>query len=293
MKRRGFQAFAGAICSLLLGSAVVNAHEDPLGEIHPEVSEKDGNFAIKFRASIPNQTPEDWLNPKYFGMIFSPQGKLLAPRHAIPTSPPDKEHSDPESPSKESLRVGELTGTFTKDPSGKPGYAIESPDGSTRRVKLLWPDGVKLVHLESSIPTKEGIAVIGKEDLEILKVYWFPLEEGVKPTILTIGVTECIYDFPVASNPVFAGGRLWVAYMRPEMAGAGDDKKKVTKLRLWSWKPGEKDARDEELDSPGDWNTSLSLCAIGDRLCLAYHCVNYSKWKSEESRIVTVFREAK
>ena len=90
----------------------------------------------------------------------------------------------------------------------------------------------------------------------------------------------------MASNLAFAGGKFWVAYMK----GEGED---GVKLRLWSWKPGDKEARNEVLDSPGFWNSHLSLAAIGDRLCLAYHCAEASGPKYDVARIVTVFRDAK
>ena len=37
----------------------------------------------------------------------------------------------------------------------------------------------------------------------------------------------------------------------------------------------------------------LSLAAVGDRLCLAYHCVEGPGFLQQQARIVTVFREAK
>ena len=133
------------------------------------------------------------------------------------------------------------------------------------------------------------MAITGKEgeaglDGGLLKFYWFAHESTSDPMILTIGRTACIYHFPVASNITFAGGRYWVAYMRPTEG-------EVLKLSLWSWKPGDKKARVEDLDSPPDWNSHLSMTAIGDRLCLAYHCVTGPRY-FENARIETIFRKA-
>jgi hypothetical protein len=68
------------------------------------------------------------------------------------------------------------------------------------------------------------------------------------------------------------------------------------KLWLWSWAPGEKSGRVDELNSPADWNSHLSLAAIGDQLCLAYHAVPRPEDESfgvlSTARIFTVFHKA-
>jgi len=122
----------------------------------------------------------------------------------------------------------------------------------------------------------------GKEDAEILKFYWFAHDSLEEPKVLSIGTTACIYDFPVASNIVFAGGRYWVAYMRP----TGDE----LKLSLWSWQPGNKKGQIDDLEYPTTWNSSLSMAAIGERLCLAYH---WAPRYPGTAQIITVFHQAK
>ena len=187
--------------------------------------------------------------------------------------------------------MGESTVIFQGDQSPKPDYVLESPGGKLMRVRLPWPKSVSLSLFEDALVTSEGIAITGKEggdhrEDDPLKFYWFAHEETGAPVILNLGATACIYEFPVASNIAFAGGRFWVAYMRPT-----DDGQDL-KLALWSWKPGEKDGRVVVLDSPAFWNSHLSMAAIGDRLCLAYHCVVPDRANNQNARIVTVFRKA-
>jgi hypothetical protein len=184
------------------------------------------------------------------------------------------------------VRVGDATVIFQGDQEGKPGYLLRSADGKITPVALPWPKVVSLSLFEAVAVTAEGIAITGKENRTDLKFYWFPFGSTASPTILNLGPTVCIYDFPVASNPVFAGGKFWVAFM------GGDEEEGATKLFLWSWKSGEKEAKKEVLDSPGFWNSHLSMAAIGDRLCLAYHCETRENPMAPQAKIITVFRKA-
>lgn len=262
-----------------------SGHSDPWGDIHPKVSVKDGNFAITFRTSVDDEVPNYTAKDNVSRVIYAPDGRLVAPRHPLERKRSWQELGPVGLYGRQS-RLGDSTVIFEDNQAGQPGYLLKSPDGRITRVYLPWPKDVNLTLFEDAAVVPEGIAMTGKQDREILKFYWFPHESAEAPTILSIGATACIYDFPVASNLAFAGGKFWLAYMK----GEGED---GVKLRLWSWKPGEKESRDEVLDSPGFWNSNLSLGAIGNRLCLAYHCADESGPRPGVARIVTVFRDAK
>ena len=165
------------------------------------------------------------------------------------------------------------------------GILLKGPDGAITKVTLPWPKGVALSLCEDVVATPEGLAFTGKEDPEILRFYWFAHESVEAPARVTIGATQCIYDFPVASNIAFAASRYWVAFMRGnEEAGS--------EVVMWSWKPGESKGRERVLDAPAHWNSHLSLAAIGDRLCLAYHCAGQANHYRSDARIETVFLKA-
>jgi hypothetical protein len=259
-----------------------SGHSDPWGDIHPQVSVVDGRFAIVFNTSLPDRVADYSDEKPVYRMIFEADGRLFTPRHPLERRRSWQEMAPVGLYGRE-MRLGDSTVILQGNSSGRPDYLLKSADGKTTRVRLPWPKDLSLHLFEDAVVTAEGIAITGKER-EPLKFYWFAHEETVAPVVLTIGTTACIYDFPVASNIAFAGGRFWVAFMRPE--GSED-----LKLALWSWKPGEKDGRVEILDSPAYWNSHLSMAAIGDRLCLAYHC-EVPVSSDRNARIVTVFRKA-
>ena len=265
----------------------VIAHSDPWGDIHPQVLVMNDKFAIDFNTSRADQQETFTAARPVQRVIYTADGKLFAPRHPLHR---DRSYSEmgPAGIYGTSARLGDSTIIFQGRQSGQPDYLLKSADGKFTRVRLPWPDHVSLSLLENVLVVPEGIAMTGKEGKDHspndpLRFYWFAHESTGKPALLTIGPTACIYQFPVASNLAFAGGRFWLAYMRPT--------KEDLKLALWSWKPGDKAARVEDLDSPADWNSDLSLAAIGDRLCLAYHCVNSREYPGN-AEIVTVFRKA-
>lgn len=276
---------------LLLGLVeIALAHSDPWGDIHPQVSVVDGKFSVVFRSSQPEQVSDYSEGKPVQQMIFNADGTLFAPRHPLKQMRVHEEIG-PVGLYRRKIRFGESTVIFQGDQSPKPGYVLESPGGKIMQVRLPWPKAVSLSLFEDACVTPEGIAITGKVGTshrqdDPLMFFWFAHEETGAPTILDLGATACIYDFPVASNIAFAGGRFWVAYMR--LTDDGQD----LKLALWSWKLGDQDGRVEVLDSPAFWNSHLSMAAIGDRLCLAYHCVVPDRANNQNARIVTVFRKA-
>jgi len=273
------------LCALILtGVEWAAGHEDPLGDLHPQVLVMDGNFAIVFNTSMRDDRQDFTDTKKVFGMVYSPEGKLIAPRHPL-----EKKRSwmagAPAGLFGKRMKLGKSTVIFGASRSPRPGYFLEAPDGRLTKVSLPWPEDVALMLCEDVFVTADGLAITGKEDPDVLRFYWFAHESAEAPVRLEIGPTFCIYDFPVASNIAYAGGRFWVAFMR----GGGGDGGEVV---MWSWKPGEEKGREQVLDAPAHWNSDLSLAAIGDRLCLAYHCVQEGGYDAD-ARIETVFLKAK
>lgn len=276
---RGLPQWCGA-CIFLLTTSTALCHQDPLGDIHPQVSVVDGRFSVVFNTSIPD-SPSDYLDSRpVYRMIFEKDGTIFAPRHPLEKRRSHRE-TGPAGLYGKAIPLGDSTLYFGETRGAPQSYVLRNNEGELRRIRLGWPEALTLQLLEDVTATSEGIAMTGKEDPEILKFYWFAHESVGEPQVLTIGPTACIYDFPVASNIAHAGGRYWVAYMRPHGM--------ELKLSLWSWKPGEEKGRVEDLDSPADWNSRLSMAAIGDQLCLAYHWANNYPGVA---KIVTVFRKA-
>lgn len=273
-------------CVLLSLISIAEGHSDPWGDIHPQVLVVDGKFSIVFNSSQPEKVSEYREDKPLQQMIYTVEGKLFAPRHPLERKRSHQELG-PVGLYGRKTNLRQSTVIFQENWSS---YLLKSQKGKITRVRLPWPKNVSLDLLEDVLVVPEGIAMTGKEmspaqDGGPLKFYWFEHDSAAAPTVLTIGATACIYNFPVASNVAFAGGKFWVAYMRPA-------ENQALKLSLWSWKPGDKEGRVEDLDSPADWNSHLSIAAIGDQLCLAYHCVTDHQ-DPVRARIVTVFRKAK
>lgn len=261
------------------------AHSDPWGDIHPQVLVVDGNFAIDFNTQIPDEIIFAATEP-ISRVTYTPEGRLLAPRHRLERK---RSHTEtgPAGLYGRTIRFGDSEIIFDWDRGGLPGYLIKSPDGKLTPVRLPWSEKTALTYVDDFMVTPEGIAISGKEDRNELKVYYFPFASSGPAAVLSLGDTCCIYDFPVASNLAWAGGKFWLAFMR----GEGEGEEAGVKVVLWSWKPGDPAGKEEILDSPGHWNSHLSLGAIGKQLCLAYHC---EQLHGEEplSTIITVFRTA-
>jgi hypothetical protein len=277
-----------ACCLPLILAGRVAAHQDPWGDIHPMVSVTDGKFSIVFNTLLPDQQPDYTQEKSVHRMIYNADGAVFAPRHSLGRKR-SYQSSRPAELYGKSIALGRSTLIFDGDQSPKPAYILKSPEGKLTHVRLPWPEKTMLGLLEDVVATSAGIAITGKEprpgsENYPLMFYWFAHGETGPPVILNIGETADIYHFPVASNIAFAAGRFWIGMMRP----AGGQ----LKVALWSWKPGEKDGRFEFPDSPADWNSSLSLAAIGDQLCLAYHAVVPDGQRFPIARIVTVFHKA-
>lgn len=280
MKSSRLPWWYGMTLVFLVITSVAPGHQDPLGDIHPQVSVVDGRFSVVFNTSIPDE-PSDYLDTRpVYRMIFEKDGRMFAPRHPLAKRRPHWE-TGPVGLYGKPIRLGDSMLYFGETGGAPQSYLLRNKEGKLRRVRLAWPKNITLQLLEGVTATDEGIAMTGKEDREILKFYWFAHDSVGEPKILTIGATACIYDFPVASNITFADGRYWVAFMRPD--------EEALKLSMWSWKPGEEKGRVEDLDSPANWNSHLSMAAIGDQLCLAYHLADRYPGVA---RIVTVFHKA-
>ncbi len=269
------QKIALAICCWVFLSEAVRAHSDPLGDVHPRVLIESGNFAIYFNT---NSIGYNYLEGDHpvFRMLFTPEGRLLAPRHLVKSKPVKKSV----------INVDRFNNT-------KPNAVISLPGGKKQTLALAWPTDSVVTMVEGSCITPNHIAVALKHSSEELDegpkdffLYLFPREGFAKPERFLIGEPATIYDFPTASNVVYAKGRFWVAWAR-EPKKKGQEYEMV----LSSMVPGSGKTVQRVMDAPADWNSHLSMAVIGDRLCLAYHCSVDHDYPGT-SEIITVFVKA-
>lgn len=264
-----------------IGLATAFCHADPWGDVHPEVRVENGCFAVYFHTYLPERAlghlVKDDDNFDY-RMVFTSAGRLLAPRHQVGESEKYKRLKERET------KKGAVVGLQT------PGFEIVGKNGGLARYLLPPMRGLDSLDLRDTVSMSEGIGMTAVEldsadklsaRPEKFVFFWYPFGKDEEPKRIEIGLPIYIYTFPTASNVVFAGGRFWIAIMSQE-----------AKLVLWSWKPGEEKPRTKILDSPYHWNCDLSLAAIDDRLCLAYHCATSLGGYGENARIFTVFEKA-
>lgn len=277
------QKIALVICCWVFLSGDVWGHSDPRGDVHPVVLVESGNFAVYFYTNALGDRYFEGEQPT-FRMLYTPEGRLLAPRHAVKLR-----------------REKNLKIYVERFRNEKPNATIFLPEGKKQTLALAWPKDTRVHLVESSSISSDHIALAVKlmydredrtPDLFDLGlrgqffVYLFPREGFGKPEQFLIGIPKMIYDFPIASNLVFANGKFWVAWVR-----ASEREGKPFEMVLSSIEPGSGNVIERILDTPADWNSHLSLAVIGGRLCLAYHCVVDHEYPGI-SEIITVFTKA-
>ena len=191
---------AFAAIALVVGSA--HGHQDPRGDIHPQVSVVDGRFTITFSSSQPDQRSGFIDRKPLYRTIFEKDGKVFAPRHPLKATRGLGE-SGPAGLYGRTIQLGESTIIFNQVDSTPRSYLLRDKQGKMSRIRIPWPKDLKMGLFEDVTATKDGIAMTGKEDALNLKFYWLAHDSVEAPKELMIGPTACIYDFPVASNITF------------------------------------------------------------------------------------------
>lgn len=258
------------------------AHQDPPGDVYPNVKIERGNFVIEFDNNadeFATNARAPFQSSTLLRMIYSPDGVLLSPRHYESRTRDLSETMG--DPAKKEATVGEEKITFDDSHAKLPCYTLEK-NGKRELHRLAWPEGYKCA-FEAFAADSDAICVAVITDNKLLlhrfDRHRFALPETVQ--ITEPGTLSFIWDFPVVSNLVYAGGRYCIAWPRYK-------KEAGYECVISTWKPGEERPKEIILDGPADWNSYLSLATIGNRLCLAYHTL-VGPYKPI-SKIVTVFR---
>ena len=260
-----FSRFPSILAVILFVTSLASAHQDPMGDVHPEVRVEKGNFAIYFRSNDERTGVED---PPQLRMVYSPEGKLLSPRHYAP--------KDVREIDKQRSSAGRIN-----ESDGKPSYTL-TVQGREEQHRLPWPEGVRISILHGSILGEHAVILAAKTGSDSLSFYHYSRDHFRLPSVVAIGSPVKIYDFPIASNIVYAGERYWIAWVRAKENQLGFES------ILTSWRPGDVRASEIVLEGPADWNEHLSMQAHGNVLCLAYHCSINGAYPGR-SRIITVF----
>lgn len=282
----GLRHFIGPFAIVLSASSLL-AHSDPKGDVYPNVRIERGNFVIDFENNVSGftdglipSTETDGRDRELLRMVYLPDGVLLAPRHLHGGS---RDLDDAMgSTAKTRSRVGDETIEVTLWSKGQLSYTSEN-SGKTQLHRLAWPtDDERKFEAVSADASSICIAFISNS---MLFLGDFDRQTFSPPK--TVQVTKpdtlpFIWDFPVVSNLVRVGERYCIAWPR---YNKGAEKFQCI---ISTWKPGEDQTKEIVLDEPADWNSHLSMAAIGTHLCLSYHAL--AGEYQPISKIITVFR---
>jgi hypothetical protein len=287
MRRRAdlLQRCIGIAVCLLLTPLSLIAHQDPLGDVHPSVQVENGNFVVYFQDNTAPSAASDadeQAPAAVFRVVYSPAGDLLAPRHRRPGANLDALHRWREA---EIARLGDETiqvAGLGKRDTEPPSYSV-SRGGGTETRRLPWP-GNRPEYVHNVAATNDSL-LVAAASADKLYLHQFSRYDTSRVDSVLIGEPEFIYMFPVASNVVVVNGRFWIGWIRWNRA----TKRYEAVLSTWSREMPE--PAHTVFDQPADGNSHMALAVIGDRLCLAYHCVTGDELPSR-SRIVTIFHRA-
>ena len=247
---------------------MAQAHSDPSGDIHPDVVVEDGKFALYFSSRRGPYDHENWR------MVFSADGKILQPRHQLLSKRTDNTRG-------KSIQVE----THALPDSDTMHFVLQRfQDG--KKTELPLPlDPVKCPLIRSATMAGEWVGFTWAANSLSLSgpgvgmpkpiqlMFSTASVSGFTPgkTVL-IGEPATIYDFPSASNPVWAARRWWVAWVRKaQTAVERKDPMLAWETMLTSMDPTTNKLEHKRLLGLSHWNTSISMKTTGGWLCIAWH----------------------
>lgn len=257
------------------------AHVDPGGDGGPSVAVEDGNFVIRFNS----KTQQDSNERSAWRMDFTPDGKVLLPRHRVPPELQRPryiytEHGEPV----KVISQREKTG-------GKSRFVFHQTKNGQSAVRPLPIEPVQDVWVQKTTLFGDQIGFTWANAHEPVRLMFSTAStKGFVPGI-TVFIGECasIYDFPTASNPVWAAQRWWVAWVR----AAQTEEERKDPLRAWqmmlsSFDPTTKKLEHKTVPGLSNWNTSISMKTTGDWLCIAWNASIDGRYPGI-AKIVTAF----
>lgn len=258
-------------------SSAALAHQDPRGDIHPEIETESGNFAIYFKS---NAIGDDFFYDRpQWRMVSSPEGKVILPRHKLS---PEVQRLHDQSSARAAASV------IVK----KTRFVVHLADGGERPLPLDPVEGAS-VEKSNIVQDTAGFTwttLSGDPDAAVELMFSSATTKGFAPGFtVVIGKPATIYQFPSASAPVWAGKRWWVAWVKKaETETEQKDPKRAWQTMLTSIDPVTKQIEHRQLEGLSHWNTDVSLKTTGGWLCAAWHAAVEGDYPGQ-AKIVTAF----
>lgn len=260
---------------------LAQAHEDPIGEIHPYVFVNGQEFHILFWDNT-NTKPLDLLPSPTYRKIYSSSGDLKKKREEIPkdealsymkgSSPRFLlNDSDAKIQIDDGVKFAIQRWHFMHP--GKP--SLEKLDGEQwSEVLLSWGDHFieevsDFLISDSNLFIVATSALDKKRTLEseklVLWLFHFELENGSLIHESKIGKPSFIYTFPAVSNLDLNGDIISVVWNTVDKVSFENT------LHLGRYNTQGRNFSAREFPFESTWNTRISIASIGDTLCIAYH----------------------
>lgn len=280
------KATLGLAC-LLCAPLITQAHMNPHGDISPHVEVKDGNFSIDFISREEGKT-------LHWNMTFSNDGKPLLLRHRVATK------------NEEPAATANTPEVITSpESSGKVRFALERTINGQKSEQPLSLDPVKIALFEKSSFSSEWVGFTwctfgydwpnpaqADSSPPLLLMFSTGAMKGSAPgRTVHLGEPATITGSPVASTPVWAAGRWWVAWVRETQ----NPEERKNPLRAWetiltSIHPATGKLEHKRLDGLSHWNTNVSMKAAGGWLCIAWNATTDGSYPGV-AKIITAFEK--
>jgi len=263
---------------------LVLAHQDPTGEIHPRVFVENEAFSIYFRSV--GKTRENVVDGK---MIFDEKGQVLVPKHLVTATAKGEEWQDP--------RNGTIMIPWTRrNQQGRSVFVLRTTTADLVKEQPLPLSAPFGADITSSWVDEKAIAVLwseavgeGEARVVLMKLSWIDRASFSVVATVEVGKPATIYDFPSASNLVWAEGKLWLAWVK-ELGKEDMEQSPISVTVLTCYDPHTKSLLHKELPQPSNWNTRISMGFLKGWLCLVWHCTKDGRYPGE-AEIITAFEK--
>lgn len=252
---------------------------DPPGETYPTVLVEGDQFHVYFRDNS-LEAPE---GNNFFRRIYNADGELLVDRAVAPDGPVIAAKRAPDLGLPEELtgrwrKVGRafyIIPEWDRKHHGQPFYLVANENRHIRR-DLKWTTANVDV-VEDFVVTATDLVLLVTRRIEgpatndwrtDLWLCHFEKHSGELLKELRIGVPSFIYSFPGTSNLLQHGSDVLFVWNE----GGDQDRREI--LHLARYNLSAKTVHDRSLPFQSTWNTSISINAIGDTVCLAYHGIS-------------------
>jgi len=288
---------------LLTGSlGTLFAYTAPRGEITPSVYASHGFFQV-----ISYYNPGGGAKGHLLRTVYAPDGKVVIPKHRLGESAllkdwqPYVEERDPYAPY--SFSPAEF-GPANSDPFGSEPFSNqrlvfrEIIEGVPRimPLPLVMPELPAMDISYSSTPSH--FAVLWSKPAEgeasgllVLYLSWMRRDTFAEAKTRELGPAAGLWDWSSGtSRPVWAGSRLWVAWVHVQ--DAKEKEPKTVELMLSSYDPTSDTLESKPLKARVDWDSRVSLASTNGWLCLAWHVhVADETHGSARAEVLTAFEK--